>query len=106
MLFNYFICFLMIASGFGILVFQKNKFKNIMAISLIWFSIVIFVVSLNAGGLFTFNQIKGLWNPFMENALIIFDIVRVFTLSSSLVIVSKINNKNVLDKLDFKGEIK
>lgn len=102
MLFNYFICFLMVASGFSILIFQNDKFKNIVAISLIWFGIIIFVVSLNVSGsvgeLFIFREIKNLWNPFMENALIIFDVVRIFTLSSCLIIVSKIN--------DFKGEIK
>ena len=109
MLFNYFTCFLMIISGFGILVFQKNKLKNIVAISLIWFSIVIFVVSFNAGGseeeLFIF-KIKNLSNPFIENALIIFDVVRIFTLSISLIIFSGINNKNALEKSDFKGEMK
>lgn len=100
----------MIASGFGILVFQKDKFKNIVAISLIWFSIVIFVVSLNVGiyskYLFILKEIEILSDSFMENALIIFEIIRIFILSSSLVIVAKMNNKNVLDKLDFKGEMK
>ncbi len=110
MIFNYFICLFIALAGFYMLIFQNDMFKNIVAISLIWFSIIIFVVSLNIGFnfkyLFIFNETKSLFDPFLENALVIFDIIRIFTLTVCLVIISKINNNKKLQINNFKGGVK
>jgi len=109
-IFNYFICFFMAVLGFIMLIFQKDRFKNIIGICLIWFSIVIFIVSLSIGSSikepFIIKEIGNVQDPFMENALVIFDIIKMLILTICFYIVSRINNKNELELNDHKEVIK
>ncbi len=111
MVLNYFICIIVVMAGFYILIFQKDTLKFVAALSMIWFGIIIFIISLNIGinnhSAIIVSEIKNIVDPFLQNTLIISNIIRFFTLTSCLIMISKIkNNDDIALSSNIKEDIK